>query len=69
MGPHPEANVNELYEILFISVRIYLVVCVLLTLVLVGVVFYERYVEGNVDAFKPERRRGPSDRRAHLSGS
>jgi hypothetical protein len=68
MDPHPEANVNAFYEILFFTVRVYLVACVLLTIAVIGSVVYDRYVNGNVDAFKPERRVGPADRRARLSG-
>lgn len=33
-----------------------------------ALVIHDRYVNGNVDAFKPERRVGPPDRRAGLSG-
>jgi hypothetical protein len=61
--------IRLLYEIAIVGVYVYVPLCVLATIALVGSVFYERYVEGNVDAFKPERRVGPADGRAHLSGN
>jgi hypothetical protein len=60
---------NLYHEILFWSAKLAIAGLTCTTLWGLGLVFYDRYVNGNVDAFKPERRVGPADRRAHLSGS
>lgn len=56
------------YDIVLFSVRVYLVLCVLYLVCAVGAILYDRYVSGNVDAFKPQRRVGPADRRAGVPG-
>jgi hypothetical protein len=55
---------NEFAEVLLWCGQACLVLWAVLSVYLVGLILYERFVEGNVDAFKPERREGPPDRRA-----
>lgn len=59
---------NLFYEITFILARLVIAGMAVTTVVVIGMMFHERYVEGNVDAFKPERRTGPDDRRVELPG-
>ena len=59
---------NAYYEFLFLMGKIAMVGLTVTGLWGVGLVFYDRYVNGNVDAFKPERRVGPADRRAGAAG-
>lgn len=64
MALYAEAPVNEYYELLFWCARAYIVLCAVFSVYLVGFILYERYVEGNVDAFKPDPRYLPFDRRS-----
>ncbi|HLM67601.1 MAG TPA: hypothetical protein VK358_08750 [Longimicrobium sp.] len=57
---------NVYYEIVFWCAQVVIALGIIGIVWGVGLIFYERYVEGNVDAFKPERRHGPADRRGHL---
>ncbi len=59
---------NPYYEFLFLVGKITMVGLAVTGLSLVGRVFYDRYVNGNVDAFKPERRVGAADRRSGAVG-
>lgn len=52
------------YEIVFWCARALIVLAGIMFVWTVGFLLHERYVRGNVDAFKPERRMGPADRRA-----
>ena len=56
---------NVYYEMVFWCARLVIGLGAIGIVWAVGLVFYERYVEGNTEAFKPERRVGPADRRAH----
>ena len=56
------------YEIVFFGARLVIAASVPLMLWGLGLLLHERYVEGNVDAFKPERRTGPADRRVEIHG-
>lgn len=58
---------NLFYELTFFLSKLAMAAMAGTTILAIGMVFYERYVEGNVDAFKPERRVGPADRRAEIS--
>jgi len=68
MGSHPEETVNAFYEFVFLLTKVTMVLMVLGILAMLAMVLYERYVEGNEDAFKSERRTGPADRRAEAPG-
>lgn len=68
MDSHAEGTVNLYVEVLLWSARLAMVGLTLTTCWMVALLFHDRYVNGNVDAFKPERRVGPADRRARLSG-
>jgi hypothetical protein len=57
---------NLFYEVTFLGAKLAIGVLMITSLWAVGLVFHERYVRGNVDAFKPERRVGPANRRATL---
>lgn len=57
---------NVYYEILFWCARVVIALGVIGTVWAVGLVFYERYVLGNVDAFKAELPCVPPDHRDHL---
>lgn len=54
------------YEIVFWCARVVIALGVVGIAWGLGLIFYERYVAGDVNAFQPERRGGPADRRAHL---
>lgn len=54
------------YEIVFWVARLVIALGIVGIVWGLGLIVYERYVQGNVHAFQPERRAGPSDRRAHL---
>lgn len=55
---------TEYYETLLWCAQAYLVLCGATMVFAVGSILYERFVEGNVDVFKPERREGQRDWRA-----
>ena len=59
---------NLYYEMVFLGAKISMVCVTLSTCWALGLVFHDRYVNGNVDAFKPERRMGPADRRSGVAG-
>lgn len=59
---------NLYYELVFLGAKIAMVCVTLSTCWGLGMVFHDRYVNGNVDAFKPERRVGLHDRRAGVAG-
>jgi hypothetical protein len=59
---------NLFYQITFLAAKFVIVGMILMMLWALGMILHERYVRGNVDAFKPERRVGPADRRAHAAG-
>ena len=57
---------NTYYEIVFWCARVVIALGVVGIVWGLGLILYERFVEGNPDAFAPERRVGPPDRRAQL---
>lgn len=57
---------NLFYELTFLSAKLVMVALVLTMIWGIVLVLRERYVHGNVDAFKPERRVGPATRRATI---
>lgn len=59
---------NPFHEFLFLAAKLTMAGLTITTLWAVGIVFHDRYVNGNLDAFKPERRVGPADRRAGAAG-
>jgi hypothetical protein len=59
---------NLFYEAVFLGAKLAMVGLTLTTCWGMGMLLHERYVKGNVDAFKPERRVGPADRRAGMAG-
>ncbi|HEX6036599.1 hypothetical protein [Longimicrobium sp.] len=59
---------NLYYEVLIWAAKLNMLGLAITTFWALGVVVHDRYVNGNVDAFKPERRMGPADRRAHQPG-
>lgn len=59
---------NLFYEITFLGAQLVMAALVLMMIYGIGLILHERYVLGNVDAFKPERRLGPADRRAEAHG-
>lgn len=59
---------NLFYEITILGAKLSMVGLGLTTTWALCTVLHDRYVKGNVDAFKPERRVGPTDRRAGLTG-
>lgn len=61
-------RVNLYHEAVFLAAKLAMAGLTLTTCWGLGVVLHARYVKGDVDAFKPERRIGPADRRASLYG-
>lgn len=59
---------NLYYEVLIWGAKLTMAGLTITTLWALGIVVHDRYVNGNVDAFKPERRVGSADRRAHQPG-
>ena len=57
---------NLFYELTFLSAKLVMVALVLTMIWGMILIRRERYVRGNLDAFKPERRVGPDNRRATL---
>lgn len=57
---------NAYYEIVFWCARVVIALGAIGIVWGLGLIAYERFVEGNVDEFAPERRAGPPDRRAQL---
>jgi hypothetical protein len=66
MASDKEADMNIDHELVFWCARIVIGLCGAGIISVMGLVLYERFVEGKVDVFEAERRTGPEDRRAEL---